>query len=348
MENQVCLIHLRSEIDENAEAKCLAVNPIRTEYIAVGANDPYARLYDRRMLKPIASGYRTIDRDVPISSKIPKECVTYFCPGHITKNHSKRIDHESRAITHLTFNATGTELLALLELGRLQDADECLKELMRRFPGYATNHGVIMLNDDIKENMQTILQQQQEQRRPAVDMLDRGEMSDDEFYWRCKAKDYTQRFVGHCNTTTDIKEANYFGFDGHYIVAGSDDAAAPNIEERIIGGYKIDIKDVPFIVSLQTKYQFCGGSLLAKRYVLTAATVLLADRLILKFVWLLNMLTKGLLLAAKIYQHSEYNPTTISYDFSIVQLEDYEESSLPFPIQYAQLPAEDNIEDGRT
>ncbi|GBP15809.1 WD and tetratricopeptide repeats protein 1 [Eumeta japonica] len=161
----------------------------------------------------------------------------------------------------------------LLELGRLQDADECLKELMRRFPGYATNHGVIMLNDDIKENMQTILQQQQEQRRPAVDMLDRGEMSDDEFYWRCKAKDYTQRFVGHCNTTTDIKEANYFGFDGHYIVAGSDDAI-------------------------------------------------------------------------KIYQHSEYNPTTISYDFSIVQLEDYEESSLPFPIQYAQLPAEDNIEDG--
>lgn len=62
MENQVCLIYLRSEIDENTEAKCIAVNPIRTEYIAVGANDPYARLYDRRMLKRIASGYRTIDR----------------------------------------------------------------------------------------------------------------------------------------------------------------------------------------------------------------------------------------------------------------------------------------------
>ena len=33
-----------------AEAKCLAVNPLRPELIAVGANDPYVRVYDRRML----------------------------------------------------------------------------------------------------------------------------------------------------------------------------------------------------------------------------------------------------------------------------------------------------------
>ncbi|XP_065366918.1 WD and tetratricopeptide repeats protein 1 [Calliphora vicina] len=361
-ENQVCLIYLRSEIDENAEAKCIAVNPIRTEYIAVGANDPYARLYDRRMLKKVASGYRNIERrrDTSESSAIPRECVTYFCPGHISKNNSKRIEHESRAITHLTFNATGTELLvnmgaehiylydlynaeqpvflnlpeyktinetesasggdtdsppqahnrrklpehieefkklgneflenekyylairtyseaisqapqwpvlylnrataymrrlwfgdvyaalkdchtalkldpkyvkahfrlarSLLELGRTQEADECLKELIRRFPNYANNHGVLMLNKDIKENRQTTPQQhQQQQHSPGADILDRGEMTNDEFYWRCKAKDYSQRFVGHCNTTTDIKEANYFGYDGQYIVAGSDD-----------------------------------------------------------------------------------------------------------------------------
>lgn len=34
----------------NAEAKCLAINPVRPEQIAVGANDPYIRLYDRRVL----------------------------------------------------------------------------------------------------------------------------------------------------------------------------------------------------------------------------------------------------------------------------------------------------------
>ena len=36
------------------------------------------------------------------------------------------------------------------------------------------------------------------------------------------AIDYDERFVGSCNTTTDIKEANYFGSKGQYIIAGSD------------------------------------------------------------------------------------------------------------------------------
>lgn len=38
--------------------------------------------------------------------------------------------------------------------------------------------------------------------------------------WRTIAKDFSERFVGHCNTTTDIKEANYLGSDGSFIVAG--------------------------------------------------------------------------------------------------------------------------------
>ena len=33
-----------------AEAKCLAINPVRPEMLAVGANDPYVRVFDRRML----------------------------------------------------------------------------------------------------------------------------------------------------------------------------------------------------------------------------------------------------------------------------------------------------------
>lgn len=54
-DNRVSLINLTAYIDANAEAKCIAVNPVRTEYIAVGANDPYARIYDRRMLKTFSS-----------------------------------------------------------------------------------------------------------------------------------------------------------------------------------------------------------------------------------------------------------------------------------------------------
>jgi len=34
-----------------AEGKCIAVNPRKPELIAIGANDAYIRMYDRRMIK---------------------------------------------------------------------------------------------------------------------------------------------------------------------------------------------------------------------------------------------------------------------------------------------------------
>ena len=36
-------------------------------------------------------------------------------------------------------------------------------------------------------------------------------MSKQEGEWRSNSHDYEARFCGHCNTTTDIKEANFFG-----------------------------------------------------------------------------------------------------------------------------------------
>lgn len=46
------LINLITHIGRYAETKCLAVNPTRPELLAVGANDPFVRLYDRRMIIP--------------------------------------------------------------------------------------------------------------------------------------------------------------------------------------------------------------------------------------------------------------------------------------------------------
>lgn len=46
----VRLLSLCTQVESTTEAKCLAINPRRTEYLAVGANDPYARVFDRRML----------------------------------------------------------------------------------------------------------------------------------------------------------------------------------------------------------------------------------------------------------------------------------------------------------
>lgn len=45
------LVDLVSHAGRKAEAKCMAVNPTRPELIAVGANDPFVRMYDRRMIK---------------------------------------------------------------------------------------------------------------------------------------------------------------------------------------------------------------------------------------------------------------------------------------------------------
>lgn len=36
-------------------------------------------------------------------------------------------------------------------------------------------------------------------------------ISDDEMVLRERSYDYKFRYCGHCNTTTDIKEANFFG-----------------------------------------------------------------------------------------------------------------------------------------
>lgn len=109
-ENNVVLLDLRSQISKNAEVKCVAINPRRPELLAVGTNDSYARIYDRRMIT-----LRTIVKyeDVPdvLEDTVPKDCVTYFCPGHFKKHIQSNAQIHHKAITYLTFSPDGTELL---------------------------------------------------------------------------------------------------------------------------------------------------------------------------------------------------------------------------------------------
>lgn len=50
-EQRNVVVNLAHHMGRVVEAKCINVNPRRPELIAVGANDPYVRMYDRRMIK---------------------------------------------------------------------------------------------------------------------------------------------------------------------------------------------------------------------------------------------------------------------------------------------------------
>lgn len=125
----------------------------------------------------------------------------------------------------------------------------------------------------------------------------------------------------------------------------------PRLDGRIVGGYEADIKDISFQVSLQGAFHFCGGSLIAKRFVLTAAHCT-AGHSTLNPAFKVRIGSKysakdGILLKPiRIYQHEKYNAMNIDYDFSILELEDYEIGSLAFDIEFAKLPASNDIKDG--
>ncbi|XP_078483013.1 WD and tetratricopeptide repeats protein 1-like [Ciona intestinalis] len=355
------LLDLSAMCGPSAEGKCLAINPTQTDYLALGANDQYVRLYDRRMIKPkFSKKKRRHDYD---------GCATYFTPAHL---HHKRPELKRRGkylcTTYVAFNPKGDELLAnlggeqlylfnifssdqsvydpitetltqvtkqdqsseipscsaigsngislthsakhktqsqettpllpavekmklkandlfankqfsasimvynaainlqpdravlygnraaayikrnwdgdiyaalrdcykalllnpnhvkanfrlarcLYELRWLTEAQKCLKDLKNNFPDFRNSRALAVLEKDVKIAIK---------KDKSSETNKRHVMMGDESYLRGLAFDYTKRYCGHCNTTTDIKEANFFGNNGQYIVAGSDDGS---------------------------------------------------------------------------------------------------------------------------
>ncbi|MPD03212.1 WD and tetratricopeptide repeats protein 1 [Portunus trituberculatus] len=45
------LIDLRQHAGSTVECRCITIHPSRPELIAIGVNDPFIRIYDRRMIK---------------------------------------------------------------------------------------------------------------------------------------------------------------------------------------------------------------------------------------------------------------------------------------------------------
>lgn len=49
--------------------------------------------------------------DRQIEDNLSRECVAYYCPGHLNKVKDRKLGFTTKTITYLTFSADGCELL---------------------------------------------------------------------------------------------------------------------------------------------------------------------------------------------------------------------------------------------
>lgn len=93
---------------------------------------------------------------------------------------------------------------------------------------------------------------------------------------------------------------------------------------RIVGGTDALHSDAPFAVSLQYfNGHFCGGSLIAKNWVLTAAHCLMftnPDHVVIGSTDLENHSDQEIIEVESVVSHPLYDPGKMSYDFALVKL----------------------------
>lgn len=100
----------------------------------------------------------------------------------------------------------------------------------------------------------------------------------------------------------------------------------PQILRRIVGGHNSNISDVPYQVALLNFFEilFCGGSIISKNYILTAAHCYIdMDYPLMSTVRVgsSSQLSGGTLLTiSNITVHPLYNENKLDYDFALLRL----------------------------
>uniref|UniRef100_A0A1E1XBJ1 Putative wd and tetratricopeptide repeat protein n=1 Tax=Amblyomma aureolatum TaxID=187763 RepID=A0A1E1XBJ1_9ACAR len=108
------LVNLGYHLGRNVEAKCIAVNQLQPHLVAVGANDSYIRLYDRRMISTTKlTRFSSLSKLDAEADNLPPGCVTYFAAGHLPLKYPRK-RYRTLASTYVAFSPDGSELLANL------------------------------------------------------------------------------------------------------------------------------------------------------------------------------------------------------------------------------------------
>lgn len=110
--------------------------------------------------------------------------------------------------------------------------------------------------------------------------------------------------------------------------------------DRIVGGYDVNISDVPFQVSLNYGWGHqCGGSVISSRWVLTAAHCVSSGNLKVRVGSSRHAQGGKLVPVSRKYKHPKYNSNTIDYDFALLELS--ENLQLTNEVSPVDLPEQD-------
>ena len=116
----------RSTLNQPTQCKCIDINPVRPEQIAVGASDEYARIYDARLCSVRSPSSHNHGGKFPSHLPISQDpsCIRLFSPGHLSfpsslKSRGGRGGVVSSfcsnvASTYISFSRDGRELLVNL------------------------------------------------------------------------------------------------------------------------------------------------------------------------------------------------------------------------------------------